>query len=48
MYRITRYKRYYAVYDGVTLIVVTVYKKGAQAVVDALKERDKRLEEAKA
>jgi hypothetical protein len=43
-YRIVPYKRYYAVYEGVHLIAVTVYKKGAIAVVEALKERDKQLE----
>ncbi|MBK1835024.1 hypothetical protein [Roseibacillus ishigakijimensis] len=37
-YRITKYRRSrnWAVYQGEELLVVTVYKKGAQAVVDAL------------
>ena len=35
---VRRYGRYWAVYDGTVLVVVTVYKRGAQEVVRRLAE----------
>ena len=42
MLRIARYKntRHWAVYEGQTLIAVTLYKRGAQEVLRRLQARD--------
>jgi hypothetical protein len=40
MFHVTRYKdRYWALYDGHALVVVTLYKKGALEVLRRLQER---------
>lgn len=43
MYSIQKYNRYWAVYKDTELIVVTVYKKGAQRIVELLTERGDQL-----
>jgi hypothetical protein len=39
MLHVTRYGRYWAVWDAQDLVVVTVYKKGAEAVLRRLQAR---------
>lgn len=42
-FRLEKARRYWAVYEGDTLLCLTVYKKGARSVIERLRELSESL-----